>query len=57
METYGYLDFTLTDGEILLIVDVHALKSILDAIAALHKKHYREPACLGDKKHYKKNYA
>lgn len=44
METYGYLDFTLTDGEILLIVDVHAFESILNAVAALHEKHYREPA-------------
>lgn len=44
METYGNLDFTLADGEVLLVVDVHAFERILGAIVALHEKHYREPA-------------
>lgn len=51
METYGYLDFTLANGEIQLAVNVHAFESIFAAVAALHQKHYREPSWIGDKKH------
>jgi hypothetical protein len=35
-ETYGNLNFTLANGEILLVVDVHSFKRILRVIAALH---------------------
>lgn len=44
MGTYGNLDFTLADGEVLLVVDVHAFKCISAVIAALHQKHNCEPA-------------
>lgn len=50
MGTYGNLDFTLADGEVHLVVDVHAFECILAVIAALHQKHNRESACRGDKK-------
>lgn len=47
--TYGNLNFTLANGEILLVVDVHSLESILLAVAALHQKHYRKSAWFIDK--------
>lgn len=53
--TYGYLNFTLANSKILLIVDVHSLKSIFLAIASLHQKHYRKSAWIIDKEVKKKN--
>lgn len=50
MGTYGNLDFSLADGEIRLVVDVHSLECILAAIATLNQKHNRESAWRDDKK-------
>lgn len=43
METYGDLDFTLTHGQVLLVVDIHPLEGIFAAVASLHQKHDRKP--------------
>lgn len=50
IETYGNLDFTLANSEILLVVYIHSFKSIPGAVVSLYKENYRKSAWIIDDK-------
>lgn len=43
-KTYGDLDFSLANGEVLLAIDIHSFEGISAVVTPLHQEHYRKPA-------------